>query len=139
MATRQLLLRRASCPAAVRLCCRRAPHTHLHTTLPPPHQHAQDYADFALIVALLLVNATISYVEEANADKAIKALTSGTCCMRCALPRRRAGNGRRRNGRWTCSNRQGCLDACLARNYPVLRTLMFHGPSGWKPLRLTPR
>jgi magnesium-transporting ATPase (P-type) len=36
-----------------------------------------DYADFALIVALLLVNATISYVEEANADKAIKALTSG--------------------------------------------------------------
>lgn len=35
-----------------------------------------DYADFALIVALLLVNATISYVEEANADKAIKALTS---------------------------------------------------------------
>lgn len=33
-----------------------------------------DYADFALIVALLLVNATISYVEEANADKAIKAL-----------------------------------------------------------------
>ncbi|EFN55631.1 hypothetical protein CHLNCDRAFT_133797 [Chlorella variabilis] len=35
-----------------------------------------DYADFALIVALLFVNATISYVEEANADKAIKALTS---------------------------------------------------------------
>jgi H+-transporting ATPase len=31
-----------------------------------------DYADFALIVALLLTNATISYVEEANADKAIK-------------------------------------------------------------------
>lgn len=35
-----------------------------------------DYVDFALIVALLLVNATISYVEESNADKAIKALTS---------------------------------------------------------------
>lgn len=35
-----------------------------------------DYADFALIMALLLVNATISYVEEANADKAIKALAS---------------------------------------------------------------
>lgn len=35
-----------------------------------------DYADFALIVALLLVNATISYVEESSADKAIKALTS---------------------------------------------------------------
>ncbi|RMZ54903.1 hypothetical protein APUTEX25_000420 [Auxenochlorella protothecoides] len=35
-----------------------------------------DYADFALIVALLLVNSTISYVEEANADKAIKALAS---------------------------------------------------------------
>lgn len=35
-----------------------------------------DYADFALILALLLVNATISYVEESNADKAIKALTS---------------------------------------------------------------
>ena len=36
-----------------------------------------DYVDFALILALLFVNATISYVEEANADKAIKALTSG--------------------------------------------------------------
>ena len=36
-----------------------------------------DYADFALIMALLILNATISYVEEANADKAIKALTSG--------------------------------------------------------------
>ena len=35
-----------------------------------------DYADFALILALLLTNATISYVEESNADKAIKALTS---------------------------------------------------------------
>lgn len=35
-----------------------------------------DYVDFALILALLLVNSTISYVEEANADKAIKALTS---------------------------------------------------------------
>lgn len=31
-----------------------------------------DYADFALIVALLLVNSTISYIEESNADKAIK-------------------------------------------------------------------
>ena len=36
-----------------------------------------DYADFALIVALLLTNATISFVEESNADRAIKALTSG--------------------------------------------------------------
>eukprot|EP00195_Chlamydomonas_chlamydogama_P015211 CAMPEP_0202890410 /NCGR_PEP_ID=MMETSP1392-20130828/817_1 /ASSEMBLY_ACC=CAM_ASM_000868 /TAXON_ID=225041 /ORGANISM="Chlamydomonas chlamydogama, Strain SAG 11-48b" /LENGTH=1114 /DNA_ID=CAMNT_0049573971 /DNA_START=250 /DNA_END=3594 /DNA_ORIENTATION=+ len=35
-----------------------------------------DYADFALIVALLLVNSVISYVEESNADKAIKALTA---------------------------------------------------------------
>jgi magnesium-transporting ATPase (P-type) len=35
-----------------------------------------DYVDFALIIALLLCNATISYVEESNADKAIKALTS---------------------------------------------------------------
>lgn len=35
-----------------------------------------DYVDFALIVALLFVNATISFVEESNADKAIKALTS---------------------------------------------------------------
>ena len=35
-----------------------------------------DYVDFALILCLLIVNATISYVEEANADKAIKALTS---------------------------------------------------------------
>ena len=38
-----------------------------------------DFADFALILALLFVNATISFVEEANADKAIKALTSGGC------------------------------------------------------------
>ena len=36
-----------------------------------------DWADFALILALLITNATISYVEESNADKAIKALTSG--------------------------------------------------------------
>ncbi|CAK0787749.1 hypothetical protein CVIRNUC_010971 [Coccomyxa viridis] len=35
-----------------------------------------DYADFCLIIALLLVNATISFVEESNADKAIKALTA---------------------------------------------------------------
>lgn len=35
-----------------------------------------DYTDFLLIITLLIVNATISYVEEANADKAIKALTS---------------------------------------------------------------
>lgn len=35
-----------------------------------------DWADFALIVALLLTNATISYIEESSADKAIKALTS---------------------------------------------------------------
>ena len=35
-----------------------------------------DYADFCLIVALLFLNATISYVEESNADKAIKALTA---------------------------------------------------------------
>lgn len=31
-----------------------------------------DYADFALIVGLLLINSTISYVEESSADKAIK-------------------------------------------------------------------
>jgi H+-transporting ATPase len=37
-----------------------------------------DYADFALIVALLLTNATISYVEEASADKAIKVMGGGT-------------------------------------------------------------
>jgi H+-transporting ATPase len=35
-----------------------------------------DYADFALILALLLVNATISYVEESNADTAIKVRTA---------------------------------------------------------------
>lgn len=35
-----------------------------------------DFADFAVITALLLCNALISYREEANADKAIKALTS---------------------------------------------------------------
>ena len=33
-----------------------------------------DYADFALIVALLLLNSVISFYEEANADKAIKVL-----------------------------------------------------------------
>ncbi|CAL8464533.1 g4068 [Coccomyxa elongata] len=36
----------------------------------------QDYADFALILALLFLNATISYVEESSADKAIQALTA---------------------------------------------------------------
>lgn len=36
-----------------------------------------DYADFALIVALLLVNSVISYVEESNADKAIKVCVHG--------------------------------------------------------------
>ncbi|KAK9802623.1 hypothetical protein WJX73_006394 [Symbiochloris irregularis] len=35
-----------------------------------------DYADFFLILTLLFVNATISFAEEANADKAIKALTA---------------------------------------------------------------
>jgi H+-transporting ATPase len=35
-----------------------------------------DYADFALIMALLIINCTISYVEESSADKAIKALAS---------------------------------------------------------------
>ena len=35
-----------------------------------------DYVDFILIVSLLLTNATISFVEESSADKAIKALTS---------------------------------------------------------------
>ena len=32
-----------------------------------------DYPDFALILGLLLINSTISFVEEASADKAIKA------------------------------------------------------------------
>lgn len=35
-----------------------------------------DWADFALIVGLLLMNSCISYIEEANADKAIKALAA---------------------------------------------------------------
>lgn len=35
-----------------------------------------DYPDFALILALLLCNATIAFVEEASADRAIKALAS---------------------------------------------------------------
>ena len=55
------------------------PPTHQPTSLTPGPQVAAiiaicllDYADFALIVALLLVNATISFIEEANADKAIK-------------------------------------------------------------------
>ncbi|KAI8467454.1 MAG: putative plasma membrane-type proton ATPase [Monoraphidium minutum] len=33
-----------------------------------------DYADFALIMGLLLLNATISFIEESSADNAIKAL-----------------------------------------------------------------
>ncbi|WIA34892.1 hypothetical protein OEZ86_013179 [Tetradesmus obliquus] len=41
-----------------------------------------DYADFALIVALLLLNATISFVEASNADKAIKAL-AGALAPKC--------------------------------------------------------
>lgn len=35
-----------------------------------------DWADFALIVALLLMNSFISYHEEASADQAIKALAA---------------------------------------------------------------
>mmetsp|Transcript_24189 Transcript_24189/g.43300 ORF Transcript_24189/g.43300 Transcript_24189/m.43300 type:complete len:1063 (-) Transcript_24189:267-3455(-) len=35
-----------------------------------------DYGDFALIVSLLLLNSVISYVEESNADQAIKALAA---------------------------------------------------------------
>jgi len=35
-----------------------------------------DYADFALIVGLLLLNSTISFVEESSADAAIKALAA---------------------------------------------------------------
>lgn len=31
-----------------------------------------DYVDFALILGLLLLNASISFYEESNADKAIK-------------------------------------------------------------------
>eukprot|EP00882_Tetradesmus_deserticola_P005625 GHRQ01005921.1.p1 GENE.GHRQ01005921.1~~GHRQ01005921.1.p1 ORF type:complete len:1073 (+),score=431.52 GHRQ01005921.1:381-3599(+) len=41
-----------------------------------------DFADFALILALLLLNATISFVEESNADKAIKAL-AGALAPKC--------------------------------------------------------
>jgi H+-transporting ATPase len=49
-----------------------------------------DYPDFALIVALLIVNAAISYVEEANADAAIQALTAALApkakCFRDGTP-----------------------------------------------------
>lgn len=37
-----------------------------------------DGADFALIVGLLLINATISFYEESSADKAVK-VTIMTC------------------------------------------------------------
>eukprot|EP00879_Flechtneria_rotunda_P000132 GHRR01000195.1.p1 GENE.GHRR01000195.1~~GHRR01000195.1.p1 ORF type:complete len:605 (+),score=166.88 GHRR01000195.1:2516-4330(+) len=47
-----------------------------------------DYADFALIVGLLLLNATISFVEESNADKAIKAL-AGALAPKCKVFRDR--------------------------------------------------
>ena len=45
-----------------------------------------DFADFALIGALLLLNATISFVEESNADRAIKAL-AGALAPRCKVLR----------------------------------------------------
>ena len=38
-----------------------------------------DYPDFALILGLLLINATISFVEESSADKAIKVIEKGVC------------------------------------------------------------
>lgn len=40
-----------------------------------------DYADFALIVALLIVNSVISYIEESNADKAIKVCDAFKCAV----------------------------------------------------------
>ena len=51
-----------------------------------PHLHVQGRCIQMLLAWIApQVNATISYVEEANADKAIKALTSGRCCARfCA-------------------------------------------------------
>ncbi|KXZ46961.1 hypothetical protein GPECTOR_39g455 [Gonium pectorale] len=45
-----------------------------------------DYADFALIVGLLILNSVISYVEESNADKAIKAL-AGALAPKCKAVR----------------------------------------------------
>ncbi|KIZ00694.1 hypothetical protein MNEG_7267 [Monoraphidium neglectum] len=45
-----------------------------------------DYADFALILGLLLLNATISFVEESSADKAIKAL-AGALAPKCRVLR----------------------------------------------------
>lgn len=50
-----------------------------------------DYADFALILGLLLLNATISFIEESNADKAIKAL-AGALAPKCRV-RGRGGGG----------------------------------------------
>ncbi|GBF93844.1 plasma-membrane proton-efflux P-type ATPase [Raphidocelis subcapitata] len=45
-----------------------------------------DYADFALILGLLLLNAMISFVEESNADQAIKAL-AGALAPKCKCMR----------------------------------------------------
>ncbi|KAG2433300.1 hypothetical protein HXX76_008366 [Chlamydomonas incerta] len=45
-----------------------------------------DYADFALIVGLLFLNAVISYVEESSADNAIKAL-AGALAPKCKVIR----------------------------------------------------
>ncbi|GLI62247.1 hypothetical protein VaNZ11_004843 [Volvox africanus] len=45
-----------------------------------------DYADFALIVGLLILNSVISYVEESSADKAIKAL-AGALAPKCKAVR----------------------------------------------------
>ena len=43
-----------------------------------------DYPDFALIMGLLLINATISYIEESSADAAIKASGGGHMSVRYA-------------------------------------------------------
>lgn len=47
-----------------------------------------DYADFALIVGLLILNSVISFVEESSADKAIKvhAAVWGCCSQSVMLP-----------------------------------------------------
>ena len=74
-----------------------------------------DYADFALIVGLLLINCTISFYEESNADAAIKvgsqhprACASHTSLLTCAS--------------WPCQ--AGPCLKCTHHQSPLLRILL---------------
>lgn len=79
-----------------------------------------DYADFALIVTLLFVNATISYVEEASADKAIKALAAALA------PKAKVSRGR--VSLWLNVVELGLFIFNEAFTYPMERLQLFWSP-----------